>query len=148
MAQFTRDEILEQATTLAKMISETEEVDIFKKAEASLQMNETVRKLMKEIKSLQKQAVNFEHYGKQEALRQTEEQIAQLQSELDNIPLVQQFLDTQEELNGLLQLITSTIGNTVTDEILRSTGGDVLKGQTGAGKAVASLSCGDGCGCY
>jgi cell fate (sporulation/competence/biofilm development) regulator YmcA (YheA/YmcA/DUF963 family) len=36
MKIFTKDEIVEQAKELAKMISETEEVDFFKRAEAEM----------------------------------------------------------------------------------------------------------------
>ena len=36
MKVYTKDEIVEQAKELAKMISETEEVDFFKRAEAKL----------------------------------------------------------------------------------------------------------------
>ncbi|MGL4819112.1 MAG: RicAFT regulatory complex protein RicA family protein [Bacilli bacterium] len=148
MGKYTKDDLIQQAETLAKMIAETETVQQFKEAEAALQLHERVRGLMKEMKAEQKQAVNFEHYGKTEALQQSEAKLAALQAELDSIPVVQQFMAVQEELNDVLQLVTTTIGNTVTDEILRTTGGDVLQGKTGAQKAVESLSCGDGCGCY
>ncbi len=36
------------------------------------------------------------------------------------------------EVNELLQIVASTISNTVTDEIIESTGGDVLRGETGS----------------
>jgi hypothetical protein len=39
------------------------------------------------------------------------------------------------EVNDLLQIVASAISNTVTDEILTSTGGDVLRGETGAALA-------------
>ena len=35
MGKFTKDEIIEKARDLAKMIAETDEVDFFKKAEAT-----------------------------------------------------------------------------------------------------------------
>ena len=57
------------------MIAETEEVDFFKRAEAQINENEKVRKIISRIKGLQKQAVNFQHYGKAEALKKTEEKI-------------------------------------------------------------------------
>ena len=37
MGKFTKDEIIEKARDLAKMIAETDEVDFFKKAEAKIQ---------------------------------------------------------------------------------------------------------------
>ena len=43
MGKFTKDEIIEKARDLAKMIAETDEVDFFKRAEAQIHENEKVR---------------------------------------------------------------------------------------------------------
>ena len=45
--------------------------------------------------------------------------------------LFKNLKQSQLEVNELLQLIASTISNKVTDEIIVSTGGDVLMGETG-----------------
>ena len=132
MAKYTKDDIVERAKQLAKMIAESEEVDFFKKAEAKIHENEKVRELIASIKSLQKQAVNFQHYEKTEALKKTEEKIEQLEKELDDIPIVQQFKESQIDVNDLLQIVANTISNTVTDEVITSTGGNLLTGETGA----------------
>src|SRR5690606_34109395 len=50
----------------------------------------------------------------------------------DEIPIVQEFKQSQIEVNNLLQLVSSAISNKVTDEILISTGGDLLTGETGS----------------
>ena len=70
MGKFTKDEIIEKARDLAKMIAETEEVDFFKQAEAKIHENEKVSEKISTIKALQKQAVNFQHYGKVEAYKE------------------------------------------------------------------------------
>ena len=132
MAKYTKDDIVARATDLARMISETEEVDFFKRAEAQIHGNPKVKTLISDIKGLQKQAVNLQHYGKPEALKKVEDKITSIEQELDEIPVVQDFKQSQVEVNELLQLIASTISNTVTDEIIISTGGDVLMGETGA----------------
>lgn len=54
MAKYSKDDIVERAKELAKMIAESEEVDFFKKAEAKIHENEKVRQLIANIKSLQK----------------------------------------------------------------------------------------------
>ncbi|TYR81072.1 hypothetical protein FZC66_04185 [Priestia megaterium] len=132
MAQYTKSDVILRAKELAKIIAETEEVDFFKRAEAQLNENQKVREKIASIKSLQKQAVNFQHYGKTEALRQVEEKIERIQAELDELPIIQQFQESQVTVNDLLQLVASTISNTVTDEIIVSTDGDVLRGETGS----------------
>jgi len=132
VAKYTKDEIVQKARELAKMIAETEEVEIFKQAEAKIHENEKVRTMIAKIKSLQKQAVNLQHYGKTEALKKVEAQIDDIYEQLSDIPIVEQFKQSQVEINDLLQLVASTISKTVTDEIITSTGGDVLRGETGA----------------
>ncbi|AGK53134.1 RicAFT regulatory complex protein RicA family protein [Bacillus sp. 1NLA3E] len=132
MAKYTKDDIVARAKELAQMISETEEVDFFKRAEAQIHESEKVKQTISTIKGLQKQAVNLQHYGKEEALKNVEDKIAQLEQALDEIPVVQEFKQSQVDVNDLLQIIASTISNTVTDEIITSTGGDLLQGKTGS----------------
>jgi cell fate (sporulation/competence/biofilm development) regulator YmcA (YheA/YmcA/DUF963 family) len=132
LAKYTKDDIVKRATELASMIAETDEVDFFKRAEAMIHSNENVRLYISEIKGLQKQAVNLQHYGKPGALKRVEDKIASIEAELDSIPVVKEFKQSQVEVNELLQLIANTISNTVTDELISSTDGDVLRGETGA----------------
>ncbi|RAK23452.1 cell fate (sporulation/competence/biofilm development) regulator YmcA (YheA/YmcA/DUF963 family) [Anoxybacillus vitaminiphilus] len=132
MAKYTKDDIVARAKELAKMIAETEEVDFFKKAEEKINQNEKVRSMINKIKSLQKQAVNLQHYGKHEALKKVEAEIDEIYEELSQIPIVEEFKQSQIEVNDLLQLVASTISKTVTDEIITSTGGDLLRGETGS----------------
>lgn len=141
MAKYTKDDIVARAADLARMIAETEEVDFFKRAEAQIHENPRVKTLISDIKGLQKQAVNLQHYGKPEALKKVEDKIASIEKELDEIPVVQDFKQSQLEVNELLQLIASTISNTVTDEIIISTGGDVLLGETGASMNKGGGAC-------
>lgn len=144
MAKYTKDEIVARAKELARMVAETEEVDFFKRAEAQIHGNQKVTTLIADIKALQKHAVNLQHYGKAEALKKVEEKITAIEEELDDIPVVQEFKQSQLEVNELLQIIANTISNTVTDEIIVSTGGDVLRGETGAGvKNEVACGCDD-----
>ncbi|MBS8263546.1 hypothetical protein DYI25_03705 [Mesobacillus boroniphilus] len=140
MAKYNKDDIIERSREIARMIAETEEVDFFKRAEAQIHENEKVKTLISSIKGLQKQAVNFQHYGKTEALKKTEAKIASFEQQLDEIPVVQEFKQSQIDVNELLQLVATTISNTVTDEVVASTGGDILRGETGA-----SLKNGESC---
>lgn len=132
MAKYTKDDIMKRAEELATMIAETEEVDFFKRAEAQIHENQKVREMIASIKSLQKQAVNFQHYGKTEALKMVEEKIENLEKEIDAIPVVQQFKESQMDVNDLLQIVASVISNNVTDHIIETTGGDLLRGETGS----------------
>jgi cell fate (sporulation/competence/biofilm development) regulator YmcA (YheA/YmcA/DUF963 family) len=145
MSKYTKEDIVARAKELALMISETEEVDFFKRAEAQINESQSVKSHIEQIKSLQKQAVNLEHWGKKEALKKVEQELEELNEQLESIPIVQEFQASQVEVNDLLQLIAHTISNGVTDEIIKSTGGDLLSGETGS-KVVNSTGCGtDSC---
>ncbi|GIN91200.1 hypothetical protein J6TS1_07580 [Siminovitchia terrae] len=141
MTKYTKEDIVERAHELASMIAKTEEVDFFKRAEAQINENQKVREMIASIKSLQKQAVNFQHYEKERALELVEEKIEKLEKELDEIPIVQEFKQSQTDVNDLLQMVASAISNKVTDEILVSTGGDLLTGDTGSKLKNSPSSC-------
>lgn len=129
---YTKDEIVEKAKEIAHMIANTEEVEFFKKAEEQINENQQVREKIASLKTLQKQAVNFQHLGKEKAFKLVEEKIAAIEESLDEIPIVQEFKQSQLEVNDLLQLVSNAIANNVTKEIIVSTGGDLLQGETGS----------------
>lgn len=129
---YTKDEIVAKAKEVAHMIANTEEVEFFKKAEEQINENQNIREKIASLKTLQKQAVNFQHLGKEKALKMIEGKIATIEEEIDAVPVVQQFKESQADVNDLLQLVSNAIANSVTNEIIESTGGDVLKGETGS----------------
>ncbi|MDC3414339.1 YlbF family regulator [Aquibacillus sp. 3ASR75-11] len=140
MAEYTRKQVIEEAEKLAKMMASTEEIDRFKQLEAKLNENKKVQDLINRIKALQKQAVNFQAYEKNEALKKVEAEINRLETEIDEIPIVQEFKDSQMVINDVLQLVSSTISREVTNEVIRSTDGDLLSGETGS-KVKNSNNC-------
>lgn len=145
---YTRSEIVAKAEELAKMIADTEEVELFKQAEEKVNDNDKLQTLISRIKFLQKEAVNLQHYQKHEALKQVDEKIDGLMVQVDEIPVVQDFKRSQVEVNDLLQLVTHTISNTVTNEVIKATGGNLLRGTTGAAEQRQNPgSCGSDCGC-
>lgn len=131
MAEYTRKEVLDQAKNLANMLANTEEIDRFKQVEAKINNNSKVQVLISSIKTLQKQAVNLQAYEKKEALKKVEEEIDNLQDQMDDIPVVQEFKETQIVVNDILQLVTGTIAREVTNNVIEATGGDLMTGETG-----------------
>ncbi|MDN4607391.1 RicAFT regulatory complex protein RicA family protein [Sporosarcina highlanderae] len=129
---YTKEEIIEKAREIAHMIANTEQVEFFKRAEEQINENQKIREKIASLRSLQTQAVNFQMYEKARALEIIEGKIEKIQEEIDEVPIVQEFKQSQVEVNDLLQLVSNTISNSVTDEILESTGGDVRGGKTGS----------------
>ena len=120
MVKYTREEIIERTEQLAKMIRDTEEVEFYQRAEKQINQNQKVNDRIAQIKKLQKQAVNLQHYGKIAALKETEAKIDALQKEIDELPIVSEFKESQGIVNDMLQMVTKTISETVETEILSS----------------------------
>ncbi len=129
---YTKDEIVAKAKEIAIMIANTEEVEFFKRAEEQINDNSKIRENIASLKSLQKQAVNFQQYGKEKAMSIIEGKIDKIQGEIDAVPIVQEFKQSQSDVNDLLQLVSNAIANGVTNEIIKATGGDLQRGETGS----------------
>jgi len=130
---YTQKEILDKARELAAMISRTNEVDFFKRAELQIKHNERVQDLIDKLKQKQKQMVMFESINKTELVKKVEGEYNLLHEELDSIPIVNEFKQSQVDVNDLLQMVTNVITNTVSERIILDTGGNPLTGETGGG---------------
>ncbi len=129
----TDKEILAKARELATLISRTKEVDFYKRAEQQIKHNERVQELISQLKQKQKQIVMFESMNRPDMVKKLEEEYNQLQDELDSIPIVAEFKQSQLDVNDLLQMVTTVITNTVSERIILDTGGNPLTGETGGG---------------
>jgi len=122
---YVRGDILKKTQELADAIAASEEVALYRKAEKQIQSNERVQSLIKLIKKKQKELVAFQTTFKNEQMVQKiEKEIEELQDELDSIPIVSQFQQTQADLNYLLQMVVSAIRDSVSEKINVETGDD------------------------
>jgi cell fate (sporulation/competence/biofilm development) regulator YmcA (YheA/YmcA/DUF963 family) len=112
---YSKEDILAKAEKIADRLSESEQIRFYQQAEAKISANKKVQRLVEQIKHYQKESVNLQHFGKTEAYHQNEAVINQLQSELDAIPVVQEFRQSQEDVNDFLQLLTKLVSQRVTD---------------------------------
>ena len=113
-----RDNIMQKAKELSAAIFESEEVQDYRRAEMQINNNERVQKLISLIKKKQKEVVAFETTFKNaEMVKKIEGEMEELQDELDGIPIVAQFQQSQADINYLLQLVVSVIRDTVSEKI-------------------------------
>jgi len=124
-------EIMEKARQLADLIVRSEEVDFYRRAEQQIKRSQKVQSLIAQIKRKQKELVHAKHLNKEQLAAQLEQELERLQDELDEIPIVAEFKESQLEINDLLQMVTNVIANTISEKIILSTGGDPLTGETG-----------------
>lgn len=113
-----REDILARARELAQLITTTEEVNVYQQAEKLIQGHERVQSLIAKIKKKQKELVAFQNTFKNpQMVEKIEKEIEVLQDELDEIPVVQQFQQTQTDVNYMLQSIVSVIRDIVAEKL-------------------------------
>jgi len=117
-----REDIMAKAKELANLIGTSEEVHQFRKAEQQIQKHEKVQTLISSIKKKQKEIVAFESFQNKAMVEKIEAEISALQDELDSIPLVTDFQQSQSDINYLLQLVISVISDTVSEKVNVETG--------------------------
>lgn len=120
-----REDILAKARELADLIATSDEVITYQKAEKQIAENEKVQNLIRQIKKKQKEAVAFESFENPEMVKKIEGEQQALQDELDQIPIVQQFKQTQSDINYLLQLVVSVIKDTLSEKIQVESGSEL-----------------------
>lgn len=119
-----REDIMAKAEELAGLISTSEEVKVFQQAEEKIRNHERVQDLIKVIKKKQKEIVAFESFKNHDMVAKIEREINELQDEIDGIPLVVEFQQSQSDINYLLQLVVSVIHDTVSQKVNVETGKD------------------------
>jgi cell fate (sporulation/competence/biofilm development) regulator YmcA (YheA/YmcA/DUF963 family) len=112
-----RKDIMAKALELADLIATSSEVEFYQKSENQINTNEHVQGLINAIKKKQKEAVAFESFNNQAMVAKIEAEIVVLQDELDQIPIVSEFQQSQSDINYLLQLVMGVVRDTVAQKI-------------------------------
>ncbi len=113
-----REDILARAKELAELISTAEEVELYKKAEKQIQANARVQELIASIKKKQKELVAFQNtFNNPKMVEKIEAEISAIQDELDDMPIVQQFQQSQVDVNYLLQNVISVVRDSVAEKL-------------------------------
>lgn len=109
MSTITKEEILEKTKELTKILAEQEEIILFKKAELQVAKHRRIQELIANIKRKQQELVNAKHLNKKNYVKQLEEELDQLNKELHDIPLIDQYQQSQTEINNYLQSLLDII---------------------------------------
>lgn len=112
-----REDIMKKAKELAELLATSDEVQMYQRAEKQIQENQKIQSLIAQIKKKQKEIVGFEYFQNEEMVKKIEKEMEELQDELDAIPLVQQFQQTQSDINYLLQLVVQILRETLSEKI-------------------------------
>ncbi|MFD0671653.1 RicAFT regulatory complex protein RicA family protein [Cohnella sp. GCM10027633] len=113
-----REDIMVRAKELAALITTTEEVELYQKSEKVIQSHKRVQDLIVLIKKKQKELVAFQNtFNNPKMVEKIEAEISEIQDELDGMPIVQQFQQSQVDVNYLLQNIISIIRDSVAETL-------------------------------
>lgn len=112
-----REDILAKTKELADLLADSDEVHTYREAERKIRENERIQSMIAAIKKKQKEIVGFQYFQNQQMVEKIEKEIEELQNELDEIPLVQQFQQTQSDINYMLQLVVSVIRESLAEKI-------------------------------
>ncbi|MCS1351213.1 RicAFT regulatory complex protein RicA family protein [Mechercharimyces sp. CAU 1602] len=132
-----RQDVLSLARHFGEELTQVDEVASFRSAEAQIDRSERVQQLIEMIKKKQKELVHAKHYQKEAHIGQVEVELDELNQQLDTLPIVREYQQSQMMVNDLLQMIQQTLAVAVTDQIEVETGN------------VAPSGCGNGgpCAC-
>jgi cell fate (sporulation/competence/biofilm development) regulator YmcA (YheA/YmcA/DUF963 family) len=112
-----REDIMAKTKELAELLTTSSEVQFFQQAEKQISTNESIQQLINKIKKKQKEIVAFKSFANPTMVKKIEDEIDQLQDELDQIPVVTEFQQSQQDINYLLQLIMGVIRDTISEKI-------------------------------
>ncbi|WP_028560040.1 RicAFT regulatory complex protein RicA family protein [Paenibacillus pinihumi] len=112
-----KEDIMSKAKELAQMLFQSEEIQHYQRAEKQIQNNDRIQGLISQMKKKQKEIVAFQSFNNPSMVAKIEGEIESLQDELDGIPIVTEFQQSQSDINYLLQLVVSVIRDTVAEKI-------------------------------
>lgn len=118
---YSEDDIIKKTAELTAAIQKTEEVAFYREVEKQIAQNQKISQRVDQIKALQKEVVNLEHYQKVNAAKEINDQIDTLQASINELPIVQQFRHSQMDVNELLQLMMRNMSISVNEEMEKST---------------------------
>jgi cell fate (sporulation/competence/biofilm development) regulator YmcA (YheA/YmcA/DUF963 family) len=94
---------------LIQMVLNNEEVKRYKSIEKLINDNKEIKSKMNQLKSVQKQLVNAKHIQKDEAVKQFQARYDELYTEIENYPLMSEYMALQGDINEMIQAIQDII---------------------------------------
>ncbi len=114
--EFQYEETIEEVLNkLLEKIGDNEVIMSYKEIAVKVDQHEGLKQMVEEIKKLQKDAVQFDHYEKPEAHKEAVRLANAKQQEFDEHPLVIAYREKLIEANDLLQHMTHLLEKSVND---------------------------------
>lgn len=94
---------------LIQLIEENEEIKRYKKIEKLMNEHKEIKVKIQQLKAIQKQLVNAKEIGKTEAIKVFQEKFDLLYQEIEEFPLMSEYLALQSDINAMLQEVQDII---------------------------------------
>ncbi len=94
---------------LIEMLKNDPDIQRYKRIEAHINSNKELKRKMAELKALQKQLVNAKYIGKKDAILSFESRYQALLDDIENYPLMSDYMALQSDINDMLQAIVEII---------------------------------------
>jgi cell fate (sporulation/competence/biofilm development) regulator YmcA (YheA/YmcA/DUF963 family) len=102
---------------LIHMLSNHPEFMRYKRIESIINENKELKQKINLLKSIQKQLVNAKQIEKIEAVKQFQERYDLLLEEIENYPLMSDYLALQSDINEMIQAIVEVIEEGIEKDI-------------------------------
>jgi cell fate (sporulation/competence/biofilm development) regulator YmcA (YheA/YmcA/DUF963 family) len=106
-------DVINKAKEIQSLIYDTDTYIQYKKTYELVKKNEQINLVIHTITNLQKEVVTLKHLEKNEAVRVKDKELQLLKDELLSIPLYQEYINYQTELDSLIQTITTQIHQSI-----------------------------------
>ncbi len=106
-----------EADKLLKMIEDDPVVKRYRQIEEKMNASKDIKQQINRLKSVQKQLINARHIGKVEAIKQFEKDYDERLRQIEDFPLMAEYLQLQTEINDMLQSVIQIIEDGLHKEI-------------------------------
>ncbi len=102
---------------LLELIEHDPVVIRYREIEEKMNKSKDVKRQIAKLKAVQKQLINARHIGKTEAIKQFEKDYDERLSQIEDFPLMAEYLTLQTEINDMLQSVLQIIEDGLNKEI-------------------------------
>lgn len=115
-------DLQEEIAVLQNLLASHESVRAYQAAEAKIQALPDLQELSGQMKAFQQEAVLFDKIDKPNAARYAARQADDLEHNLSELPIVQDYREKMQDASDLLQYVTKTIEEKVNKELTHGPG--------------------------
>lgn len=108
---------MSEVDKLLMLIENDPVIKRYRSLEVKMNASKDIKKRMGQLKTLQKQLINARHIGKEHAILQFEKAYDEQLKQIEEYPLMAEYLSLQEEINEMLQTVLQIIEDGLNKEI-------------------------------